>query len=113
MSKISNKVYKLLKAEFPNYKLIKEHYVPYQGNRLFFDFFLPELKILIEVQGDQHYTFNSFYHKDKGDLTQQKYRDTLKTQWADDNDYKLLALNTEEILNLTPESFKQLIVDNI
>lgn len=113
MSKIADKIAKLLKSEFANYRVVKEHYTSYQGNKLFFDFFIPELKILIEVQGQQHYTFNAFFHKDIGDLRQQKYRDTLKTQWVEDGGYKLLTLNTKEIEDLTSESFKKLIVDFI
>jgi very-short-patch-repair endonuclease len=113
MSKIADKVAKLLKKEFSNHRVVREHYVVYSGNKLFFDFFIPELKILIEVQGDQHYVFNSFFHKDNQDLKQQKYRDTLKTQWVEDNSYKLLTLNTKEIEDLTSESFRKMIIDFI
>lgn len=113
MSKASTKVHKLFKSQFANYKIVTEHYTPYRGNRLFFDFFIPELKLLVEVQGNQHFQFNSFFHSDKKDLTQQKFRDTLKTEWADEMGYKLLTLTEDEIFSFTEEAFRQKVIDFI
>jgi len=51
VSNLADKIEKHIKDSFGSYKYVKEKYVKYQNNRLFFDFFLPELGILIEVQG--------------------------------------------------------------
>jgi very-short-patch-repair endonuclease len=113
MSDLADKVEQLLKDTFPTYLLRKEKYVLYQNTQLFFDFYMPEFKLLIEVQGEQHYKFNKFFHKDVTDLNRQKYRDSLKTQWASENKQKLLILKYDEIKTLTKASLKKKVIDLI
>lgn len=111
MSKAAKKVLQLLQKAFPSYRINQEHYVLYQNTRLLFDFYLPELKVLIEVQGEQHFTFNSFHYYSKNNLTDQILRDKLKTQWVDELELKLLVLNEEDIKSLTLKSLRDLIVN--
>jgi len=113
MSNIANKVKKHIKTCFPNHRLFCEHYVSFQNNKLLFDFYLPEFKLLIEVQGQQHYSYNNFFHSNSNDFKSQKYRDLLKTQWADEEGYKLLKIKYDEIEDLTNESFRELVVNFI
>lgn len=113
MSTYSDKIEKLFKKCFPSYRLTKEKYVFYQNTRLLFDFFIPEMRLLIEVQGQQHYSFNSFFHKDKKDLDNQKFHDVLKEDWAASNGYSLLCLKYDIIDELTESSFRSLLIKNI
>lgn len=113
MSKAADKIEKLLKEVFPTHRVKKEKYVFYSNTELKFDFFLPELKILIEVQGSQHFSFNKFFHGDKSSFQSQKYRDSLKTQWVSENGFKLVALTEDEIEELSNENFRKLIVENL
>lgn len=110
MSKAAKKVERLIKKAFPSYRLKKEYYVFYQNTRLFFDYYLPELNLVIEVQGEQHFTFNNFYHTDKNDLLDQVVRDRLKTQWVSEKEFKLLTLTEKEVSELTEESIRSIIV---
>lgn len=82
MSSISNKVYGFIKEIFPLNTVLKEHYVPYKGVRLFFDFYIKDLGILIEVQGEQHARYIKHFHGDKQKFIEQKNRDNLKVEYA-------------------------------
>lgn len=112
-SNIAKKVENLLKNLFPSYRLQKEKYVNYAGNVLRFDFYFPELKLLVEVQGEQHYSFNTFYHSSKIDFLKQKYRDNLKKTWATENNLRLLCLKYDIISDLNETMLKNIIIDLI
>jgi very-short-patch-repair endonuclease len=113
MSNYSDKVESMFKRAFPSYRIKKEKYILYQGIRLFYDFIVPEMKLLIEVQGQQHYSFNKLYHRDKEDLEKQKFNDTLKEEWASTNGYSLLSIKYDIIDSLTDSKFKTMVIDII
>lgn len=97
MSKIANNVYDILKKEFPLNIIIKEHYINYKGTRLFFDFFIKDLRLLIEVQGQQHTKFIKHFHLDKETFVAQKKRDNLKIEYVQENDgFSLIRFNYDE-----------------
>jgi hypothetical protein len=50
------------------------------GYNLELDLYNDDLKLAIEVQGDQHYKFTPFFHKNKDAFTMQRYRDEMKKQ---------------------------------
>jgi hypothetical protein len=85
MSEIADKVFSTAKKLFPHLTITKEKYINYKGCRLFFDFYVRELDLYIEVQGQQHYGFNSFFHSSCDDFKAQKYRDNLKIQYIQEN----------------------------
>ena len=58
--------------------------------RLFFDFYLKGLSILIECQGRQHYEFVKHFHGDKEKFYSQKRRDNLKMKYCLDNNLTLV-----------------------
>lgn len=62
------------------------------GGRLKFDFFLPELNLLIECQGVQHYKPIDYFDGDDGFAKVQRH-DEIKKQFAADNGYRFLALD--------------------
>ncbi len=99
MSKIANELYVILKEAFPLNVIQKEHYIYYKGTRLFFDFFIKDLNVLIEVQGRQHTKFVKHFHVDKSAFLKQKNRDNYKIQYIQDNDkYCLARFNYDEKL---------------
>lgn len=109
-SHLAESIEKLLKKCFPSYRYKKEYYVLYQNTQLFFDFYLSELKLLIEVQGQQHYSFNKLFHASKENFLAQKYRDRLKTQYIDEVGKKLLVIPFDEIPKLTEAEFRSRII---
>lgn len=92
MSKFAEDVYTILKQIFPHFTIIKEHYVKYKNTRLFFDFWVKELNILFEVQGQQHQEFNKHFHGDANGFIASKKRDNLKKEWIEKKDFHLVEI---------------------
>lgn len=90
MSEISNLVYEKLTNVFPHFTIVKEHYVQYERTRLYFDFFIKELGVFIEVQGQQHVKFNKFFHVTVENFIKQKNRDNMKIAYVQDNNMYLV-----------------------
>ena len=67
------------------------------GTRLSLDFYNASKKIAIEVQGEQHFKFNNFFHKSRQDLRRQFERDEKKLKFCKLNDISLVEIyNIEE-----------------
>lgn len=85
MSKQADEVFKLLKELFPHNRIKAEHYVNYKGQKLFFDFYIQEFNLFIEVQGQQHTKFVKHFHGNKEVFLVQKNRDNLKIEYVQEN----------------------------
>ena len=85
MSKIADQIHSFLKEVFPRYNIIKEHYVQFEDTRLFFDFYVKEFGIFIEVQGRQHECYVHHFHGCVENFRGQKKRDNLKLQYVQEN----------------------------
>ena len=90
MSKIADDTYDTLNRLYPFDKVEKEHYINYKNNRLFFDFYIPALKVLFEVQGAQHSKYVSHFHSSIEAFYAQKRRDSLKVEYCEENDLTLV-----------------------
>lgn len=99
MSSLSEELEQFLKKLFPHNILIKEHYIRYKNQRLFFDFYLKDLKILFEVQGRQHCEFVKHFHTDIDGFKQSKFRDNLKIQYAEEQGLSLVYVYFDEVLS--------------
>lgn len=86
MSEIADKFFKITKELFPHLTIIRERYINYKGCRLFFDFYIRELSLYVEIQGQQHYQFNRFFHDSCDEFVAQKNRDNLKVQYVQENE---------------------------
>jgi very-short-patch-repair endonuclease len=97
MSIQSDKVFKLLKELFPHNRIKAEYYINYKGQKLFFDFYIRELGIFIEVQGQQHDKFIKHFHGNKENFLAQRNRDNLKLMYIEENDiYSLVRVEYDE-----------------
>lgn len=84
MSKQANEIYDVLIKLFPLGTVMKEEYVNYNGTRLFFDFYIKDMGVLIEVQGRQHTKFVKHFHGNKKAFDKQKLRDNFKIAYVQD-----------------------------
>jgi very-short-patch-repair endonuclease len=100
MSNLSDKVKLVIKEIFPYYRLEEEFFVNYMNQKLYFDFYLHELNLLIEVQGGQHYKFTEHFHGDRQGYIESKKRDNLKQDYAFENGITLLTLDEKTINKL-------------
>lgn len=86
MSKQADEIYDVLIKLFPLGTVMKEEYINYEGTRLFFDFYIKDMGVLIEVQGRQHTKFVKHFHGDKETFVKQKHRDNLKIAYIQGED---------------------------
>lgn len=97
MSRLSEDVRALIVQAFPFYKLRAEHYVNFRNTKLYFDFYLPELKIAFEAQGRQHDEFVEHFHGTAYNFKMYKKRDGFKKEWADENDVVLIEIRDADL----------------
>jgi len=91
MSKIANELYTILDKLFPRLskkRVLKEVYVNYKGQKLYFDFFIKDLNLYVEVQGQQHTEYVQHFHGDKKGFDRHKKRDNDKIAYVMDSDGK-------------------------
>ena len=60
------------------------------------DLFLPNRRLIVEVHGEQHYKFNTFFFKTKLEFYQARARDNDKREWCRINDIELVEFNYDE-----------------
>jgi hypothetical protein len=92
MSRLSDSIKLFIRRFLPNYNLVEEYHIKFGAKNLFFDFYLPELLIVIEVQGAQHDEFVQFFHGTAENFKDHKKRDSLKSEWADLNNIRLVEI---------------------
>jgi hypothetical protein len=63
---------------------------------LYLDIYLPLRRVAIEVQGQQHFEFNTFHYKNKMDFFRATARDRSKKNWCDINNIVLINLDYNE-----------------
>lgn len=47
-----------------------------------FDFYIPSQRAVIEVQGEQHYTYSKFFYKKRSEFTKAQERDRIKISYC-------------------------------
>jgi len=98
----------LLREMFPLLSVLEEATIPGSETRrrrskLYCDFFLPEIMVMVEVHGRQHYEYNPFFHTDKKSFGRAKMRDKEKIEWCGINEIELIELPDTE----TDEEWKE------
>lgn len=91
----------LLSEMFHSYSILEEVKLPgsvsaHKKSVLYFDFYIPNLKLAIEVHGQQHYEYSSFFHKNKLDFIRAQNRDDDKRKWCELNEIELVVLKYSE-----------------
>jgi len=101
--------YKFKSFFFPYWKnhIVYEEF-PVYGSMLKIDLLNATKKIAIEIQGDQHESFNKFFHNN----SRLKYlesikRDVKKAKWIENNGFKLLELYENDLKYISPEYIEE------
>jgi hypothetical protein len=84
----------LLRKLYPTQPILEE--VPIPGENLFCDFYLPRRNMVIECNGEQHYTFMRHFHGTYTSFAKHKARDERKLQWCNINNIKFIVLPYNE-----------------
>jgi len=94
------------------YPYWKNHIVyeefPVYGSMLKVDLLNATKKIAVEIQGDQHESFNKFFH----DNSRFKYlqsikRDVKKEKWLEMNEFKFLQVYESDLKTLSPQYIEE------
>lgn len=62
------------------------------NNNLELDCYNAELRLAVEYQGEQHYRYNKFFHKNKEDFRNGQYRDEMKRRMCRDRGVTLIEI---------------------
>lgn len=89
-SKYHIRARELIKQLFPLDMVLEE--VPIPSSLLKFDFVLPNRRLCLEIQGEQHYTYNSFFFASKSEWMAAQRNDRLKEEWCQNNNIRLVLL---------------------
>ena len=100
-SSFHKKAKMLLKEIYPYDRILQEVTLPgtKTGSRktlLYADLYIPNRDLMVEVHRQQHYEFNSFFHKDKMAFFKAKARDNDKRAWCELNHITLIVLSHSE-----------------
>jgi very-short-patch-repair endonuclease len=114
MSSLNERAFeKLFKVAFPRTRYIKQKQISYNGQILRFDFYIPSLNLYVEVQGQQHFTFNSFFYESDLDFKKQKRRDSLKEEWCEREGASFCSITDKELNKMTAADLKKTIVSGV
>jgi very-short-patch-repair endonuclease len=89
-----------LSQQYPYDQIFEEVYV--LGENLYLDFFIPSLKLVVEVNGRQHETFVPHFHGTKRDFILQQQRDRRKAEWCLKNGFEFRVYTEGDIRNGVP-----------
>jgi hypothetical protein len=101
--------YKFKRFFYPYWKdhIVYEEF-PVYGSMLKVDLLNATKKIAVEIQGDQHESFNKFFH----DNSRLKYlqsikRDVKKEKWLEMNEFKFLQVYESDLKTLSPQYIEE------
>lgn len=104
-SKIQLQVKKFFEKYWVNHMCYEEF--PVFGSRLKVDLVNMTKKIAVEVQGEQHDSFNKFFHKNKrSNYLSSIIRDQQKYEWLQVNSFKVLEIKKEDMPHLSKTYIK-------
>jgi hypothetical protein len=103
-SKIQFKVKQFLKEYWENHIVYEEF--PVYGTRMKVDILNATKKIAVEVNGNQHTSFNKFFHKNRMNYLQSLKRDHKKLEWLKINDFELIEIEEKEVPLITYKFIK-------
>lgn len=110
MSSYSETIETFIKRVFCDYQYQAEYTIQFRGTTLRFDFYIPQINLLIEVQGEQHYKYVEFFHKNGAGYRSSLYRDQLKKEWCSLKQHNLVYFSYDNMPQ-TEEEFKERILE--
>ena len=82
---------------FETEKMFDTCFNPLTNYLLKFDFYLPNYKLLIEYDGEQHFNDTRHFFEEPNII---QYRDQLKNKWAEENNIMLIRIPYWEFKNI-------------
>jgi len=91
----------IIRDIYGSYRVLEEVKMPgstasHRKSVLYLDFFIPVIRLAVEVHGRQHYEHIPFFHETKKDFVLAKARDEDKVDWCELNNIELITLKYSE-----------------
>lgn len=116
-SKLHMGVLSLLRDAYPGFTILEEKSIDANVSgrvqKLPVDLLLKELRVAIEVQGEQHFHWVTRFHKTPAEFDAQKRRDAAKAEAIVESGWTYLAIRFDEIATMTPTNLVELITKAI
>jgi len=110
-SKLHVRARAIIKDFFPMNTFYEEVTLPgsrtHKNDTLYADFLSIQLKIIVEVHGQQHYEYNSHFHKSQAAFRSSNRRDQLKLEWAELNGFQVIEFPYNETDDEWTQRLKQ------
>lgn len=85
--------YSLIREIYPSDIIIEEITIPLKrGEKVFGDIYIPSKRKLVEIHGEQHYKYNTFFYSSKLEFLKAQKRDRDKKEWCEINDIQYIEL---------------------
>ena len=96
-SSLHRQTLKILSEEYSSYTVFQEYPVQIRNasgvnHYLMFDFYIKEMGMVIECQGEQHFKPNSHFFSGKASFQRMKDNDAMKREWCEVNDLMFIEL---------------------
>jgi hypothetical protein len=105
-SKLQFKFKKFFNIYWKNHIVYEEF--PVYGTMLKVDILNATKRIAVEIQGNQHESFNKFFHDDSRlNYLNSIKRDVKKEKWLEMNKFKFLELYESDLKNLSPQYIEE------
>ena len=73
---------------------------PNTNHKLFVDIFFPKLNLAIEIDGEQHYKFLPYFHKNEEEFLYNVNRDRIKDRLLKENGVDIIRIRKDSNYNL-------------
>ena len=104
-SNLQFRVKQFLKQYWENHIVYEEF--PVFGSRMKVDIVNATKYIAVEVNGQQHGSFNKFFHNSRYGYFQSISRDVKKEEWLEKNGFDLITIEYNEVEDLTEQFIKE------
>jgi len=82
----------ILGLQFPHYTIIPQKTIKVGYKSLYLDYYIPQLKMAFEFDGQQHFQFISFFHKTLKGFQNSLKRDSMKDKYCRENGITLVHI---------------------
>jgi hypothetical protein len=87
----------LLVEKYPTLVICEEiPIILHKGQSVYLDFYLPLLKLCVEVNGEQHFKYTPYFHGSTQMFLKACQRDREKKEWCEINGIRFVELNYNE-----------------